>query len=121
MSNINDLVLRVISEETGHAGVEMYNDGPKGQGAVQAGLFAEPGLKQPVKEGQKIISQSSSDESSFHKETILDKLREASISNNLAGTNENVIKTGGSYEFSKKADIASKISGGVIKSPNVKV
>jgi hypothetical protein len=121
MSNINLLVLKVISEETGHAGVEMYNDGPKGQGSVQAGLFAEPGLKQPTKEGQKIISQGSSDESSFHKELNLDKLREASISNNLAGTNENIIKTGGNYEFSKKMDAASKISGAIIKSPNVKV
>lgn len=128
MSRINDLVLNAISEEVGHDGVEMYNDGPKGQGAVQAGLFAEPGLKFSAKEGQKIVGQGP-DTSSFAKETILSKLKEAATSNPLDGTTPLVLKTGGNYEFSKKEAIASKISGDInslsgtnakiIKSPNV--
>jgi len=109
MTNINLLVLNAISEETGHEGVEMYNDGPKGHGSVQAGLFAEPGLKFSSKEGQKIVGQGP-DTSSFSKESILNNLRDPSSINSLAGTNASVLKTGGNYEFSKKEALAAKLS-----------
>jgi len=115
MSKINDLVLNAISEETGHEGVEMYNDGPKGHGAVQAGLFAEPGLKFSSKDGQKIVGQGP-DTSSFAKETVLAGLKDPGSSNPLAGTTPSVLKTGGSYEFSKKEAIASKLSASAANS-----
>jgi len=116
MTDINKLVLHAINEELGCHGAEMYNDGPKGQGTVQAGLFSEPGNNIGSKEGAKAINQTSSDTSSFAKESVLPAMKEAANSNNLAGTNENVVKNGGSYEFSKKADIASRLSGYVVKS-----
>jgi len=132
MSIINDLVFTVISEEMGHAGCEMYNDGPKGQGSVTAKYFAEPGLKQPVKEGQKIVGQGGPDTSSFAKESILPGLKDAASSNPLDGSTPSVNKFGGGYDYSKKEEIAYKLSGDpskanslsgtnqkIVKSPNV--
>jgi len=130
MSDINKMVHRVLTEAPGTtAGVEMYNDGPKGQGAVQAGLFAEPGLSakdgsrgnkdKNDSAGEKVEKQYGSNQSKFDKDDNPGNST-PSKPNPEAGTNPPVNKFGDEKQHAKMASLIDKINSNVIKSSGVK-
>lgn len=64
MSDINNMVLGAFQEETGYAGVEMFNDkypSMQNDGGNQDSIKVR-------KEGDAVVTQSSTDQSSFHKD-----------------------------------------------------
>jgi hypothetical protein len=132
MSNINKMVESVLQEAPGTtAGVEMYNDGPKGQGAVQAGLFAEPGLSAKDgsrgnkgsndSAGEKVEKQYGSNQSKFDKEDSPGNSEpNLKTVNPEAGTTPPVNKFGDEKQHAKVASLLDKINSNVIKSSDVK-